>query len=755
MNLLAHAVSYRSLGISVFPMISKTKKPLVKWKRYQTEFPTEDQLSEWFKEGLERGIGCATGKIVVVDCDSEDAIEFAEKQGMPTTVCSRTRRGRHYFYSVPAGMTIHCIPQDKFCGGVGIDIKGTGGLVVLPPSVHPTGFIYQWINNPADWPIAPCPSWIIAEVAKHSAKKTARIERPKQQKEIKISSSTTTRYGKKALTDECSSIMNSTVGNRNHQLNSSSFKIATLVSAGEIDKDEAITALEVSAENAGLENHEIKKTIDSAFSAGMSNPRTVSKHTASVATAVFDIFSETDTEPEYESIFDEVEEETPSQNTNKITHDNSTKDRYYSYIVEKELPKIRCIKDRWYRDLDSYWELFDKSVLLPFVLDRIRNKDMTRRLADNVLNLIEGLRQVTSTEEFHSFHLFDPDSENAILLNVLNGILKVTPNSIELVERKLKNIFTARIDTNFNKTSTCPIFIKTLKNNVNDEQDMETLTLSAANILYPSSCAEACLVMIGKAGTGKSTIADAIANVFGTSIVTNIPMSMICDPKSFSLPRLETAGLNLASELDSIELADSAYFKSLVSGESIEVRPIYKEAFTMKTTCKFWFLANHLPRFKHGSGAEIRRIRFVEFLKVPEVIDTSLKDKLRREKEGIFNLILYQLQQFMQNPNIPVNGASKNIEERFVKSNDPIGWYAKEFLEFNPEFDMLKDNLYSHFIDTCEDNGISYHPEPHNFFKQFLDKFTTVKPFRPGYTERIRMVKGVRRKPITGEENAV
>ena len=751
MTLLEYAISYKSLGISVFPMISKTKKPLVKWKKYQSELPTDDQLQMWFKDGLERGIGCATGKIVVIDCDSEEAIVFAEKKGMPTTVCSLTRRGRHYFYKVPDNMIIPCIPQSKFCGGVGIDIKGMGGLVVMPPSVHTTGFVYKWINGPTELPMMSCPEWIIDEVSKHKTQKTSKTEREK--KEVKIETrSGTTNYGNKALTDECSSIMNSTVGNRNHQLNSSSFKIATLVSAGEINKDEAITALEVSGENAGLELGEIKKTISSAFDAGMSNPRTIEKKATPVITAIYDIFSET----EPESIFDQIEDDPPhNDSSQKISLDNSSKDRYYSHIIEKELPPIRCIKDRWYKDLDSYWQLFDNCTLLPFVVDRLRDKDKTRRLADNVLKLIEAMRQVTSDEEFHSFHLFDPDGENAIMLNVLNGVLKVTPDSIGFVERNPKNIFTARIDTNYNPAATCPVFINTLKENSNDEQDMETLTLSAANILYPSSCAESCLVLIGKAGTGKSTIADAIANVLGTSIVTNIPMSMICDPRSFSLPRLETAGLNLASELDSIELADSAYFKSLVSGESIEVRPIYKESFTMKTTCKFWFLANHLPRFKHGSGAEIRRIRFVEFLNIPSTVDTTLKTRLKREKEGIFNILLYQLQRFMQNPFIPVNGSSKNIEERFIRSNDPIGWYANQYLEFGigADFEMLKDNLYSHFVDTCEDNGVAYRPEPHNFFKQFLDKLTMVKPFRPGYITRVQMVRGVRIKIIKGEEN--
>ena len=62
----------------------------------------------------------------------------------------------------------------------------------------------------------------------------------------------------------------------------------------------------------------------------------------------------------------------------------------------------------------------------------------------------------------------------------------------------------------------------------------------------------------------------------------------------YHLPGLRDSIVNLGTELNATEMADSSVFKSLVSGEPIEAREIYGKPGVMKTTCKLWFLANNL-----------------------------------------------------------------------------------------------------------------------------------------------------------------
>jgi Bifunctional DNA primase/polymerase, N-terminal/Primase C terminal 1 (PriCT-1) len=43
--------------------------------------------------------------------------------------------------------------------GLGLDVKANGGYAIIPPSIHETGRVYEWINPSS--PIADAPSWLI------------------------------------------------------------------------------------------------------------------------------------------------------------------------------------------------------------------------------------------------------------------------------------------------------------------------------------------------------------------------------------------------------------------------------------------------------------------------------------------------------------------------------------------------------------------------------------------------------------------
>lgn len=89
----------------------------------------------------------ATGQIsglVVVDCDSAEAVErFVECYPPAKNTCrSRTGRGQHFFFQFDPG-----IRNSSSALGQGIDVRGGGGYVILPPSIHASGQTYAWIND--------------------------------------------------------------------------------------------------------------------------------------------------------------------------------------------------------------------------------------------------------------------------------------------------------------------------------------------------------------------------------------------------------------------------------------------------------------------------------------------------------------------------------------------------------------------------------------------------------------------------------
>ncbi len=99
------------------------------------------------------------GLLCAVEGDSLEAeTEITELCcGHPVTPTRERRpgRGRAYIFSIPAGVDI--VNRAHLGRSGAIDIRGRGGILVLPPSVHVTGHGYDWVPDRAPLEVAPAP----------------------------------------------------------------------------------------------------------------------------------------------------------------------------------------------------------------------------------------------------------------------------------------------------------------------------------------------------------------------------------------------------------------------------------------------------------------------------------------------------------------------------------------------------------------------------------------------------------------------
>jgi len=152
-KILKEALRYCDMGFSIIP-IGENKRPLIaEWKPYQEMRATKEQIEKWFEQFPQANIGIITGKvsnIVVIDVDDKGA----DTSGLIPTAIAQTGRGFHYYYLHP-GFPVHCgILRTK------IDIKGDGGYVIAPPSLHASGRHYEWVCHPDDVGLADLPQWV-------------------------------------------------------------------------------------------------------------------------------------------------------------------------------------------------------------------------------------------------------------------------------------------------------------------------------------------------------------------------------------------------------------------------------------------------------------------------------------------------------------------------------------------------------------------------------------------------------------------
>jgi hypothetical protein len=145
--LLDAALSYAAAPIPVFPLSGK--KPVIPKSEGGNGFKdaTTDVLviQDWLNRYPQTtGLGTPTGNgIFVLDVDPAKGGEESLRallnghEALPATRETLTGGGgRQIFFSVPYGLTI---PNSVSTLGAGLDIRGDGGYVVLPP-IHPSRY---------------------------------------------------------------------------------------------------------------------------------------------------------------------------------------------------------------------------------------------------------------------------------------------------------------------------------------------------------------------------------------------------------------------------------------------------------------------------------------------------------------------------------------------------------------------------------------------------------------------------------------
>lgn len=163
------ARDYVERGLAIIPLGVGKKEPVTKsglndW----TDNP--GQIDVWWGQGEHAGkrgnprynIGMACGQVsggiiaIDLDCHSDEAngLDYlrdweVEHGKLPETWTQITGSGgKQLFYR--AGQDI----RNSANGEIGVDVRGNGGYVVLPPSLHPCGDCYEWSISPDDMDVA-------------------------------------------------------------------------------------------------------------------------------------------------------------------------------------------------------------------------------------------------------------------------------------------------------------------------------------------------------------------------------------------------------------------------------------------------------------------------------------------------------------------------------------------------------------------------------------------------------------------------
>jgi hypothetical protein len=289
--LLEAALGYAALGIPVYPVHwprpttphgaslacscprgpacdRPAKHPLL---RHGVKDATTDpdHIQGWWHRWPQANLGLATGiRFDALDIDGpagltalRQLLDTADLQ-LPGPLVATGGGGWHHWFT-PTGLG-NRPPR----GLTHVDWRGRGGCVLAPPSRHISGRSYRWLVSLNQAPLVEVPAALRALLDPDRPTPT----RPTRTVD---SAGPGHPYGRTVLAAELAALGRATPGQRNHTLNQTAFKVYRYVASGILDDQDVTLAFTTVALAIGLDPTEIARTLASARTAGLANPRTV------------------------------------------------------------------------------------------------------------------------------------------------------------------------------------------------------------------------------------------------------------------------------------------------------------------------------------------------------------------------------------------------------------------------------------------------------------------------------------------------
>lgn len=284
--MLDAALSYAALGWAIFPLKPKSKVPLTSHGVKDASRDPE-KIKAWWDAAPNANIALACGApsgVDVVDLDTPRPEKGKPHDGLGTltryenvhgtirTLSAVTGSGgQHLFFRHVEG------GKNKTAAVPGIDVKTTGGYVVLAPSVHENGSVYAWMwgETPDTLPPSPWPTWL------RELLYPARPEGDEPAPYVAPPPEVAGGYGRAALVKIADEVGGIPPGQRDDKRNAITYSAGRLVAAGIVTVEAAEEAIYAGCVRNGLVEDEgettirkrIKRGIEAGIKAGPRGPK--------------------------------------------------------------------------------------------------------------------------------------------------------------------------------------------------------------------------------------------------------------------------------------------------------------------------------------------------------------------------------------------------------------------------------------------------------------------------------------------------
>lgn len=272
-------------------------------------------------------------------------------------------------------------------------------------------------------------------------------------------------------------------------------------------------------------------------------------------------------------------------------------------------------------------------------------------------------------------------STETVLVNLHNGTYKIGEKCTRLDSFSRDDFITYQLPFDYNQDAQAPLFTQYLNTVLPDKQRQQVLAEYLGYLfIHPGILKlEKALLLYGTGANGKSVFFEIVNALLGPENVCSYSLQSLTDNTGYYRAKLANKLVNYASEINGS--LEASIFKQLASGEPVEARQPYGQAFNMTQYAKLIFNCNELPREVEHTQAFFRRFLIIPFdVTIPEdQQDKELSNKIiKNELSGVFNWVQEGLNRLLTQRRFSDCEAARIKVEEYRKQSDSVIMFLED-----------------------------------------------------------------------------
>jgi len=681
-------------GYRVFPIAPGQKRPSVDGGFYGGTLD-QSKIAYWISEE-NRGrhnVAIATGlpsDLVVIEADTPEAYaEMEEKYGPPAV---KTKRGGHWYFKHPADGKVRSRAVE---GKAGLDRKGDGGYVLVPPSLGRT-----WTNGiPEKSKLPELPPELRGPKQKSSEGRESKLDNTVQRQAAAI------------IADAVRTVRN---GKRHEHL---MHLCGVLLSRGVAFEDAERILIEAWSATGGdlaeRAEDEIPNTLRTTEEALADDRATGVPSMEQITPGLYG---------KLEEIFGwKVRVMFGSNDRRNITAFNLTDLGNAERLIYHHGHNLRycwlwskwLVWDgkRWMKDDSGEVYRLAKETVASIYQEAASATDEERRkaLAKHAVRSEAGARIKEMVDLARSDVPVMPDELDGDpdFLNCENGTIDLRTG--ELREHRREDLITKIAPVQYRPDAAAPAWEAFLER-VLPSEELRGFVQRAAGYSATGDTSEQCMfINHGIGANGKSTFQEAISRTLG-DYAMRAPTEMLLTRRTGGIPndvaRLKGARFVSASETEEGRRLAESLIKDLTGQDTITARFMRAEFFDFRPTHKLWLSTNHKPEIRGTDNAIWRRIRLIPWSVAipPAEQDKKLPATLRRELPGILAWIVRGCLEWRREGLRPPDEVRRATVE-YRAEMDLLAGFIADCCKTGADHRAYASDLYKAYKLWCDDTG--------------------------------------------------